>query len=96
MFKKAVSIFFTILFLGIISAPTIIVSIDDSVDISVLYSLSEEEENNSFKIEVPLSNEDSSAYCILLKNQKLVYHFKKYSKPYINLIFPPPENSIIS
>ena len=28
MFKKAVSIFFTILFLGIISAPSIIVSID--------------------------------------------------------------------
>ena len=92
MFKKTVSIFFTVLFLGIISAPSIIVAIDDSVDISVLYSLSEEEEeNNKVKLVVSELDEDTNSYQASFKNKKLGYHFKKYPKPHINLIIPPPE-----
>ena len=92
MFKKTVAIFFTVIFLGIISAPSIIVVIDDSIDISVLYSLSEEEEEtNNLKLVVSEIDEDTSSYLVSLKSEKMGYHFKKYPKPYINLIIPPPE-----
>ena len=92
MLKKTVSIFFTVLFLGIISAPSIIVAIDDSIDISILYSLSEEEEEtNNLKIVVSESDEVTNSYLSSFKNQKLGYHFKKYPIPHINLIIPPPE-----
>jgi hypothetical protein len=95
MFKKTVSIFFTILFLGIISAPSIIVSIDDSIDISILSSISEEEEEtNNLKLVVSEIDEDIDFYPVNFKNQKLGRHFKKHPKPHLNLISPPPEFNI--
>jgi hypothetical protein len=95
MLKKAVSIFFTVLFLGIISAPSIIVSIDDSIDISILYSISEEEEEtNNLKLVMFELDEDTDSYSVTLKNQKLGCQFKKHPKPHLNLISPPPEFSI--
>ncbi|SNR53044.1 hypothetical protein [Lutibacter flavus] len=92
MFKKTVSIFLTILFLGIISAPSIIVSIDDSIDISVLYNISEEEEEtNNLKLVVSEIDDDTDSYPITFKNQSLGFYFKKHPKPHVNLISPPPE-----
>jgi len=85
------AIFFIFLFAAIISAPTVIMSMDDSVDITSFYSLNEEEESENLKvifegyqsIELNLDN---------LKNtQRLGYIFKAYPKPHLNLIFPPPE-----
>ena len=95
MFKKTVSIFFTVLFLSIISVPSIIVSIDDSIDISILCSISEEEEEtNNLKSLVSEKDEYTDSYRVSFKNQKLGYHFKKYPKPHVNLIIPPPDFNI--
>ncbi|REE83721.1 hypothetical protein BX611_1016 [Lutibacter oceani] len=94
MFKKTVSIFFTVLFLGIISAPSIIISIDDSIDISALYNISEEEETNNLKLVMSEIDEVVDSYPVTFKNQKLGFQFKKYPKPHVNLISPPPEFNI--
>ena len=95
MFKKTASIFFTVLFLGIISAPLIIVSIDDSIDISILYSISEEEEEtNNLKLVISEIDEITDSFPTTFKNQKLGCNFKKHPKPHLNLISPPPEFNI--
>ena len=91
MLKRNISIFFTILFMAIITAPSIILIVDDSVDISVFYSLSEEEENNNFKLVFSETNEEDSVFKDLLKRNKLGYFFKNYAKPHLNLISPPPD-----
>lgn len=100
MLKKTVSIFFTVLFLGIISTPSIIVVIDDSIDISLILSTSEEEEKGNEKhsdIEVLVSklkaNESYLAFDSSENN--LGYYNKMYPKPHLNLISPPPERSIL-
>jgi len=98
--RSIISISLSILFLVFTVAPTIIVMIDDSIDISCFYISEEEEEKGSEK------NKDQdvifSEYIITenyqaLNKEKnnLIYYFKEYSKPHLNLISPPPELSII-
>ena len=96
MFKKTVSIFFTLLFLGIISAPSIISAIDDSIDISIAFSTSEEEEKGNEKhldIEVFVSKEKTNESDLVFDSSEnnLGYYNKNYPKPHLNLISPPPE-----
>ncbi len=91
MYRNAISIFFTILFLALITAPSIIVAMDDSVDVSVFYSLSEEEETKNLNL-VIVSQSIEDAYLDNLNNTKhLGYHYKIYPKPHLNLVSPPPE-----
>ena len=95
IFKKHLALGFMIFFMVIISAPTIILSIDNSIDTSVLLGLNEEEEKEDIKVlfEVgfecmdDLSSEGSNS-------GHIVYTSKSYLKPHINLIFPPPEKHI--
>ncbi|WP_299382710.1 hypothetical protein [uncultured Lacinutrix sp.] len=92
MLKKHISIFFTILFLAIITAPSIIMILDDTVDISVFYSLSEEEEEIKHAKLLFSDNEEDLDYLrSVLKTNNLCYFFKNYSKPHLNLISPPPD-----
>lgn len=82
-----------------ITAPSIILLIDDSIDVSFLYDLSEEEEeeeegtkkNKEFEIIflslLALTEEDF----ISQNKEYLGYRFKNYPKPHLNLISPPPE-----
>jgi hypothetical protein len=89
--KKA-ALFFTILFMAIISAPSIIMSFDDSIDITCFYGENEEEEKESFKLLFelnPQSLEDHFVCDINEFNNNLA--FNSYSKPHLNLILPPPE-----
>ena len=96
MSKNIGSIFFTLIFVTFLVAPTIIRLIDDSIDISIIYTTSEEGENSGEKnkdIEIlffDLShNLDGD---VLSKNDNTIhYYFKNYIKPHLNLIFPPPE-----
>nr|WP_321247019.1 hypothetical protein [uncultured Psychroserpens sp.] len=97
MNKSLLAIFFSLLFLSLIIAPTIIMAIDDSIDISFVYDISEEEEekgkegNKEFKkFVVDLDDEDES-FMSSENEQNLEYTFKTYPKPHLNLIFPPPE-----
>ena len=77
------------------AAPTIAFIVDKNVDICLVSDINEEEKGNeTFKnIEIIFSDSDSSKDSFLdLKNENLFeYYFKKYSKPHLNLISPPPD-----
>ncbi len=95
MFEKLryrTSIFFTIIFMALISAPTVILSIDDSTDVSIFYSITEEEESEKLKIVVEDISPDNEGL-FLNENQSKIdgYTYKTYAKPHLNLISPPPE-----
>ncbi|MGA1225758.1 MAG: hypothetical protein ACO3VF_00615 [Tamlana sp.] len=96
MHKNAIAIFFSILLLALISAPSIIIAIDDSVDISMFYSIAEEEEETSkIKIQSPQDLNHTNNILALDNLDDIAYFFKKYPKPHLNLISPPPENYIL-
>ena len=79
--------------MALITAPTIIISIDDSVDISCFYSLGEEEVEN---FELPFDNNTlctDNITIIKANDDRIGYTFKVYPKPHLNLITPPPERS---
>ena len=92
IFKKLTALFIVVLFLSIISAPTIITSIDNSVDISMFDGLGEEEESENFKIliETMFTNMEQTDYSLLEKD-RIDFTHGLYSKPLINIISPPPE-----
>ncbi|WP_372935517.1 hypothetical protein [Seonamhaeicola sp.] len=81
-------------------APSIIVLVDDSVDISTYYTISEEEEKTnkaSADKNVFFSELSDDVVEIVSNNSKNYsgYYFKKYQKPHLNLISPPPDFYIL-
>jgi hypothetical protein len=100
MSKKIVSIFLSVIFLLFIVTPTIIVMVDDTIDVSIAFSASEEEEKGNEKnldIEVLFSNlkANESDLVFAVSENNLGYYFKNYPKPHLNLISPPPEQHIL-
>lgn len=97
MFKNSVSIFLTVLFMAFTTVPSILVLVDNSIDISFLMNLSEEEEEKgngkNKELEVFVSNTamGSDHFSNSESEDNLGYTYKKYSKPHLNLISPPPE-----
>jgi len=94
--KLIVSSFFLLLFLGFIAAPTIIHTIDDSIDISFFYSVTEEEERGlkpikNFEVIVSDFNTTEFFYVSNVTSNTIGYEFKTYPKPHLNLIVPPPK-----
>ncbi|WP_299550724.1 hypothetical protein [Seonamhaeicola sp.] len=96
MSRQVISIFFSLVFVSFLVAPSIIVLVDDSVDISIFYTSSEEEEKGNEK------NKDveklffeslcaDTAFTFSNMESELEYYYKKYAKPHLNLISPPPE-----
>ncbi|WP_339751379.1 hypothetical protein [uncultured Winogradskyella sp.] len=79
--------------MAIIVAPTIITSMDDSVDISCFFGIGEEEEENeNLKLLFENNLELSDDFFVIKTNTNLIgYAFKTYPKPHLNLISPPPE-----
>lgn len=99
--RNIVSITLTLIFVAFLTAPTIIRLIDDTVDISIFYtSTSQEEEKGAEKkidVEIlfnPLLLADLNTSSIKEGNN-LQYCFKNYPKPHLNLILPPPELHIL-
>jgi len=94
--KIKISILFSILFVSIITAPTIIGLINEDQDISIFLSLNEEEEDNqeikNFK-EVKICPNSYST--VLLKKNKKIKTVRFTSKNYTSLFqkttTPPPE-----
>lgn len=100
MYRKFISTFFLLIFTAFISAPTIIAMVDDTVDVSVFFASSEEEEKgNEKEKDKELLFFESLDSNLSFNSSKvtngLTYFFKKYSKPHLNLILPPPEHNII-
>lgn len=100
MSRKIVSLVLSIIFMLFIAAPTIIIIVDNSIDVSTFYTSGEEEEKGSEKnkdndllfLEFNI-NEDVFASKKVENN--LGYYSKTYSKPHLNLISPPPELIIV-
>lgn len=86
------------IFLLFLAAPTVITIVDDSIDISLFYAVSEEEENGVEKNKVDevlilKSNTSESFFVSKKTKQNTAYFFKNYQKPHLNLISPPPDLS---
>ncbi|RED44542.1 hypothetical protein DFQ10_103229 [Winogradskyella eximia] len=90
--KNRIAILFTIVFMALISAPVIIMSIDDSIDTTCFFSINEEEENAHAKL---LFDKEDQTSEFLFEDQTstnlIGYTFKQYPKPHLNLISPPPD-----
>ena len=96
MQRNIVSILFLFNFLIFLSAPTVISIVDDGLDVSVFFSLAEEEEHGSCKVkpvkDIILENQTNESFVSLKEKVAfLSYYLKNYSKPYINLVSPPPK-----
>lgn len=97
MLKRSLSIFFTVLFMATIIAPSVIVFVDDTIDVSFLLDASEEEEekgkekNKELEVFVVDSLSASDGLFSSEREDNLQYTYKKYPKPHLNLILPPPE-----
>jgi len=90
--RHKLAIFFTIVFMALICAPSIIVTCDDTADVSGFYSVNEEEEKENLKLVFEITSQDLDNY--FSDHNDLVdidYSYKNYPKPHLNLIFSPPE-----
>lgn len=100
MSRSVISIVLSSLFLLFLTAPTVVLLIDDSIDVSSFYASSEEEEKGSEKnkekelLFFDLDSTDLDFASSEVENN-LGYFFKNYPKPHLNLIFPPPEFHIL-
>jgi len=100
MSKRIVSIFLSVIFLLFIVTPSIIVMVDNTIDVSMAFSASEEEEKGHEKnldIEVLFFKlkTNGSDLVFAFNENRLGYYFKNYPKPHLNLISPPPEHHIL-
>ena len=96
MHKNKIAVFFSIVFLLFIIAPTVITMVDRTVDISIIYSNSEEESSskqaeNVKIILLPLKINDF-IFSSTIKVNASIFTNNNYTKPYLNMVFPPPEN----
>ncbi|GAB1857845.1 hypothetical protein MHTCC0001_26820 [Flavobacteriaceae bacterium MHTCC 0001] len=96
MLKNFTSIILSILFMLIVAMPTIMMVIDNSLDVSMFYTTSEEEKDKSqeknkekdfivFDMETPLQININD-----FEDSNLEYYSKIYKKPHIKHNFPPP------
>lgn len=77
------------------SAPTIILSLDNSIDSTILLGLGEEEEKEDIKLLFEdISEESLNTSRDTTIFESVGYTSKKYLKPHLNLIFPPPEQRL--
>ncbi|MDO5979155.1 hypothetical protein [Flavivirga spongiicola] len=97
MSRNIVSICLSIFFMLLLTTPTIVSLVDDSVDVSFLFDSSEEEEKKGNKkdknTEVLFFEFNENEVDLASKKIKnnLRYYFKNYSKPHLNIISPPPD-----
>ena len=78
--------------MALISAPTIIMSVDNSVDTSIFFGLNEEEEKEGVKLLFEITSLELENLFLDIENTEVdAYTFGNYPKPHLNLISPPPE-----
>ncbi len=96
MTNKFISIFFSIVFIFLITAPTVLTIIDKNANIELFFEYSEEEEKGKetnkkieiFFSDVPVMHSDHQTSS---ETSVLRYIIKSYNTPHLNLILPPPE-----
>ncbi len=97
--KKPIAILFTFVLLSCITAPTVLKVIDSSIDISIVYNLSEEEEKETQTIkgyELLFSKAlDPNISSITETISFFGPYIKNYKILHLNQFSPPPENGIL-
>ena len=95
MQKSIIPIFFSIVFFVSITAPSVIIVMDNSYDISFVENIAGEEENKEsskdLETEIFYNSENTSLKSIVKKNKALRYFYKKYNSISQELFLPPPE-----
>tara|TARA_R110002049_G_scaffold26248_11_gene91593 strand:+ start:2411 stop:2707 length:297 start_codon:yes stop_codon:yes gene_type:complete len=96
MSRNTVSIILSMIFLVFLVAPTVIAIVDNSIDISVFYTTSEEEEKGAEKNKnsevLFLEGATPESFLVSKKTtHNTGYYFNNYQKPHLNLISPPPD-----
>lgn len=95
MYKNTIAIFFSLLFMLVISVPSIVVILDDSIDVSMYCSTSEEEKGSEETKEHELLffnlNTSELNFASMKPERNIEYFFNNYSKAYTNIILPPPD-----
>ncbi|WP_036841318.1 hypothetical protein [Polaribacter sp. Hel_I_88] len=94
--KVKIALFFSLIFSILLIAPTVISVVDDSINLSLLVNMNEEEEgNNSIKeIKVKIASENENSYLVLNKIQKMKnisFQSKNYISEYPKITTPPPK-----
>ena len=94
--KKRIAIVFTIIFTLFIVSPTILSVVEDSFDISILFNVGEEENNQkeiskNFDLKSSEIKKTDSLFNSLKKRNLLNYRLKKYTDIYQENMYPPPE-----
>lgn len=97
MLQRIISITLSLLFVLFLTAPTIIMMIDKTADVTIFYTSNEDEEKNGQekdidkKIVVNQYLQGDSDFDLKPIMNYLDYFPKNYSNPFINIISPPPE-----
>ena len=97
MRKSIIAIFFSTFFMCLLIAPSVIITIDSSIDVSMFFNLSEEEEEKESEknkeFEIALSEMVGSDLVLLSKNgiENSIHDKFWNSKPYLKLDSPPPK-----
>lgn len=91
-----IALFFTLLFSILLIAPTVISVVDNTINLSLLVNMNEEEEgNNSIKeIKEKITSENENYYLVLHKIQKIKiisFQSKNYISEYPKNTTPPPK-----
>ena len=100
MLRNTIAIILSSIFLLIVVMPTVMIVVDDSVDVSMFYTTSEEEkdknqEKNKEKDFIVLDiNNPLQININEFEENNLEYYFKVYKKPHIKLMSPPPKFSV--
>lgn len=91
-FRYSIAIFLGTLLIGFLSAPAIIASIDESIDITAFFGISEEEESENLEIVID-SNLVTIAITVIAASKKNLSECTcdSYPNPSLNLFSPPPE-----
>lgn len=96
MSKRLVSNFFLFIFTVFIAAPTVISIVEQTYDVSIFFSVTEEENkvNETVKLfEVKLNDADKFHFAFLDFEKEKTYasYLKTYAASTIECISPPPE-----
>ena len=96
MLKKGASKLFFIVFLLYTVAPPMLLLVDDSIDVSIVFSTSEEEEEAEKHIDIEILFSAARWHELDLmfvtpSENSLGYSYKKYPKPHLSIICPPPD-----
>lgn len=100
MLRNIIAILLASIFTLIVVMPTFVIVLDDSVDVSMFYTASEEEKD---KTQEKDNEKDFMAFELNstlhvagneLNENNLEYYFEVYKKPNIKLAFPPPKPTL--